>query len=1743
MAMPPPLAPSPFKAHQKRPSSAILTRASPRSTSRQSISSKLESTTASGSRASDDDARTAVKVAIRVRPPLQPEDPGYDLIPQRFRRSTCEVTSPSNISIQSSQGKKVFVFDKVFGEEVDQAGVWDYINDSVDSFVQGYNVSILAYGQSGAGKSYTMGTSDPEDRADPSARGIVPRAAAALFEKLSGPPTRSGLRSPQRYSTIGLPTLQSMPKLGAQVDKAWQLKATYVEIYNEQLRDLLLDDTVPIQDRPQVSIREDTKGRILLTGLTQVDINSTEDLLDALNFGSSIRQTDATAINAKSSRSHAVFSLNLIQKKSGQQATSHQDKRRSVPVESLAGSETSVTIDSKLHFVDLAGSERLKNTGAQGERAKEGISINAGLASLGKVIAQLSSRNHGAHVSYRDSRLTRLLQDSLGGNAITYMIACINPAEFHLSETMNTVTYAQRARAIQSKPEIQQTLSESDKLAQIERLKAEVAFLRDQVSQTRSTHKSAPSFDTTDGRTMELQNQLMDMQENYQALSQRHERMISELGRSRDGDDIQVPESLLAGAATDRLQRSSSFAVAVESVVMEYEKTIQSLESSLTNTRSTLSNTESALMERESKIAYLEAATQQFQSRIQKLVTREQHTEQYLQELESKLENVASNEESTASVVASLRKELGRAKENQASTEDYIAALEQRLAEAEQDHDIMKREFERLEQVVDRQRNLGRVDWQSVDSPPLPKPQHVEVVTAPQPTTNGFSNHISEPDRSLSDSPPSPLAADADTLTLGPHAHDPVSPLEDVVANQPLPPSQNHASGTVDDKQAAQSSFMADKLETLTQELFDLRGEHEITVNDFDELKRKYTIALQSLAKFQDSDNSTARDENTQASLPRSDSFLGQVTPGLPPQHPGGESLRSLSSESSSQPDTNNSASVDDSTVARSATHSRMGQNLSFNSEVETPVTEMDTTAHLVRDSEYAELMRNHEKLIAVHREALIEVDILKAELQKSHSDRMPSPRVKSPLVRRKPSQDMIASLNNVDRANRSFASLRNIALDHFESNPDVRQNFELQLETIMVELHSRTERTQQLESEMMTLRQQLEEKITIITGLTRERASRQAASNVDFSAVSLMRDQIIESEQQIKTLQDTNAAHEQQFQAEISSLRAQLDAHVSAKKVENESSVQSSTQTADGVERLQSELSSWQTKHDNMLQSVKASEAKLLATIADLEASLHTSSRVLVEHSIEDQEAAAENDQPSYGALVDKLQQIMHEHLVAGRQQAQKLSQLEGAHNETLKSLKESGESKVALNEELQKHQALTEELQEQLAGFEASIDGHEAALHLLKDAHHAELERLQSETHQVKSRQMSLQEEHETSLSSLEHEMKKHQEESAAILVGLSSVLGGSVDRINFKTRIQEVLHSKRVLENREVQSMNDKKALEDELASLGAHNAQLQDKVGELKMLHDAALKNVDAISKKEQKSARLVQELEDQLSNNYDQTQLNNNRLSELQTEKHLQLQEALHAKMELEKEVEDCRLRVGYLEAQLNDMRRRSNASASTARDSSVFYRDSLSPEAAAIALARSSSASSITMRRPSPPMDPSALPTALPSPPPAIPLPPLPNSPVPGSIDSRTVSPPPSYSRPITPHNMLSLPPDPTVFRQLEESETRIRTVEKHLYAEKQLTATLEEALVDLETAQNKTRQDLDQWRRKATSLEDELIGLRKERSNSRASMQQVEEEREMRVRAERARRALEEQMRGLEMERKKKKKSGLNCF
>ena len=215
-----------------------------------------------------------------------------------------------------------------------------------------------------------MGTANPGEQSSVADMGIIPRAAAALFEELSGSKIPRHSRSSNQLQPVSSGSSNSS-------EANWQLKATYVEIYNEELRDLLVSANVPANEQVQVQIRED-KGRIMLVNAKQVEITSVNDLMNALHFGSAIRQTDTTAINSKSSRSHAVFSLNLVQKKRKASVSTLSS------LDTTDGADGMITLDSKLHFVDLAGSERLKNSGLTGERVKEGISINAGLAALGK---------------------------------------------------------------------------------------------------------------------------------------------------------------------------------------------------------------------------------------------------------------------------------------------------------------------------------------------------------------------------------------------------------------------------------------------------------------------------------------------------------------------------------------------------------------------------------------------------------------------------------------------------------------------------------------------------------------------------------------------------------------------------------------------------------------------------------------------------------------------------------------------------------------------------------------------------------------------------------------------------------------------------------------------------------------------------------------------------------------------------------------------------------------------------------------------------------------------------------------------------------------------------------------------------------------------------------------------------------------------------------------------------------------
>ena len=309
---------------------------------------------------------------------------------------------------------RLFHFDDAYPPLADQHTIYaNLVAPLVESCFNGYNATVLAYGQTGSGKTYTMGSGNSSNLLDDEV-GVIPRVISDVF---------AGIERRKGTSEISV-------------------RCAFLEVHNEEVRDLLHPDTTT----KAISIRECADGA---TVSAEEETRSFEEMVRQLENGSVGRTTGGTKMNAESSRSHAIFTIILEQRHLTREAMRQH-----------RGAYSS----AKFHLVDLAGSERNKRTGAVGSRFKESININSGLLALGNVISALSddqgrkqsgkeseTRKH-LHVPYRESKLTRLLQDSLGGNSRTCMIACVSPTDSNLDETLNTLKYAARARNTRNKP-------------------------------------------------------------------------------------------------------------------------------------------------------------------------------------------------------------------------------------------------------------------------------------------------------------------------------------------------------------------------------------------------------------------------------------------------------------------------------------------------------------------------------------------------------------------------------------------------------------------------------------------------------------------------------------------------------------------------------------------------------------------------------------------------------------------------------------------------------------------------------------------------------------------------------------------------------------------------------------------------------------------------------------------------------------------------------------------------------------------------------------------------------------------------------------------------------------------------------------------------------------------------------------------------------------------------------------------
>eukprot|EP01022_Parablepharisma_sp_SALTPOND_P029154 TRINITY_DN726_c0_g1_i1.p3 TRINITY_DN726_c0_g1~~TRINITY_DN726_c0_g1_i1.p3 ORF type:complete len:636 (-),score=131.72 TRINITY_DN726_c0_g1_i1:183-2090(-) len=315
----------------------------------------------------------------------------------------------------------------------------------VDFVLEGYNGTIFAYGQTGTGKTHTMeGKDSPEEN-----KGIMPRAFETIFKAIEADPS-----------------------------KQYLVRASYLELYKEEIRDLLSKNP-----KNKLEIKEKPDTGVYVKDLSSFVVKSVKEIKDVMYTGRGNRTTAETQMNERSSRSHSIFTVTIETAQMGEDLKSH------------------IRV-GKLNMVDLAGSERLSKTGATGERLEEATKINLSLSTLCHVIATLTDPKGGVYIPYRNSKLTRLLQDSLGGNAKTVMVANIGPADYNYEESLNTLRYANRAKNIMNKPRI----NEDPKDAMIREFQEEIVRLRDLLAQ------KLGRMLTKDGKLVPMENNEKEMQ-------------------------------------------------------------------------------------------------------------------------------------------------------------------------------------------------------------------------------------------------------------------------------------------------------------------------------------------------------------------------------------------------------------------------------------------------------------------------------------------------------------------------------------------------------------------------------------------------------------------------------------------------------------------------------------------------------------------------------------------------------------------------------------------------------------------------------------------------------------------------------------------------------------------------------------------------------------------------------------------------------------------------------------------------------------------------------------------------------------------------------------------------------------------------------------------------------------------------------------------------------------------------------
>ncbi|KAK3306896.1 P-loop containing nucleoside triphosphate hydrolase protein [Chaetomium strumarium] len=350
----------------------------------------------------------SIKVVARFRPQNRVEiESGGQPIVRFDGQDTC--------TIDSKEAQGSFTFDRVFDMSCKQSDIFNFsIKSTVDDILNGYNGTVFAYGQTGAGKSYTMMGSSIDDE---EGKGVIPRIVEQIFENI--------LSSPANIE--------------------YTVRVSYMEIYMERIRDLLQpqNDNLPVHE-------ERNRG-VYVKGLLEIYVSSVQEVFEVMRRGGNARAVAATNMNQESSRSHSIFVITITQK----------------------NVETGSAKSGQLFLVDLAGSEKVGKTGASGQTLEEAKKINKSLSALGMVINALTD-GKSSHVPYRDSKLTRILQESLGGNSRTTLIINCSPSSYNDAETLSTLRFGMRAKSIKNKAKVNAELSPAELKMMLAKAKTQI---------------------------------------------------------------------------------------------------------------------------------------------------------------------------------------------------------------------------------------------------------------------------------------------------------------------------------------------------------------------------------------------------------------------------------------------------------------------------------------------------------------------------------------------------------------------------------------------------------------------------------------------------------------------------------------------------------------------------------------------------------------------------------------------------------------------------------------------------------------------------------------------------------------------------------------------------------------------------------------------------------------------------------------------------------------------------------------------------------------------------------------------------------------------------------------------------------------------------------------------------------------------------------------------------------------------